>query len=388
VLVAWVISMIGAPVMTFVRKYLGRSSAAIITLSVFLFGGFALVWFVIPPLVSQIQNLNKVDFNKVITSLEEPIKDWENWLVDKSLMIPAKEPSKSQDGDLVNVNEKIYSQIVVDTLTTQDRKTPISNIAIHVHIPADKTTVDEPAEKNEKQFFTFLKSQLVTYLNPKKIQGIFNDFLTGFGDIVIAIFSIFFISFFFLREQGLFVDFIKTLTPRIYEEQSVKVVDETSHLLIRYFVGILFQAIIITTLVSFGLLAMGIKNALLIGFFAGILNVIPYIGPLVAAGIGVLITISSNLEGSFYDQLVPNLTKLLVVFVLVRFIDDVFLQPKIFSKSVKAHPLEIFLVVMIGAKVGGVVGMLLAIPFYTAARVFGKIFLSEFKIIQKLTGHL
>ena len=133
---------------------------------------------------------------------------------------------------------------------------------------------------------------------------------------------------------------------------------------------------------------LGVPNALLIGFFAGMMNVIPYIGPIIAAGIGMIITLSSNMDLSFYNEMIPLLTKVGVVFLLTRLIDDIILQPNIFSKSVKAHPLEIFIVVLVGAKVGGVLGMVLAIPFYTAFRVIGKVFLSEFKVIQKLTRNM
>ena len=101
-----------------------------------------------------------------------------------------------------------------------------------------------------------------------------------------------------------------------------------------------------------------------------------------------MITLSSNMELSFYDEMVPLLTKVSVVFIITRLIDDIILQPNIFSKSVKAHPLEIFIIVLVGAKVGGILGMVLAIPFYTAFRVIGKVFLSEFKVIQKLTRNM
>ena len=101
-----------------------------------------------------------------------------------------------------------------------------------------------------------------------------------------------------------------------------------------------------------------------------------------------MITLSSNMELSFYNEMVPLLTKVLIVFLVTRLIDDVILQPNIFSKSVKAHPLEIFIIVLVGAKIGGILGMVLAIPFYTAFRVIGKVFLSEFKVIQKLTRNI
>jgi predicted PurR-regulated permease PerM len=133
---------------------------------------------------------------------------------------------------------------------------------------------------------------------------------------------------------------------------------------------------------------LGVKNALLIGFFAGIMNVIPYVGPIIAAAVGMVITLSSNMELSFYDEMIPLLTKVGIVFIATRLIDDIILQPNIFSKSVKAHPLEIFIIVLVGAKVGGILGMVLAIPFYTAFRVIGKVFLSEFKVIQSLTRNM
>ena len=205
---------------------------------------------------------------------------------------------------------------------------------------------------------------------------------------MVGVFSIFFIGFFFLREQGLFDNILTAMVPTGYEQQTKQAVDETSKLLIRYFVGILLQVTIITIIVATSLTILGVKNALLIGFFAGIMNVIPYIGPIIAAGVGVMITLSSNMELSFYNEMVPLLTKVIVVFIITRLIDDIILQPNIFSKSVKAHPLEIFIIVLVGAKVGGILGMVLAIPFYTAFRVIGKVFLSEFKVIQKLTRNM
>lgn len=227
-----------------------------------------------------------------------------------------------------------------------------------------------------------------TYLNPQKIQQMFGESLSAFGDIMVGVFSIFFIGFFFLREQGLFDSILTTLVPTKYEQQTKQAVDETSKLLIRYFVGIMIQVTIITIIVSLSLTVLGVKNALLIGFFAGLMNVIPYIGPIIATFAAVMITLSSNMEMSFYTQMVPLLTKVIIVFMVTRLIDDIILQPNIFSKSVKAHPLEIFLIVLVGAKIGGIMGMVLAIPFYTAFRVIGKVFLSEFKVIQRLTRHM
>lgn len=388
VLIAWVISMIGAPVVVFLRKYIGKNLSALATLSLFVLGFVLLVWVFIPPLVNQIENLSKVDYNRVVTALEEPIRDWEKWLVRKKLMI-AQDSSVSS-----NVVEKIPADIT--HIVTLD-SSQIGNLGlgqkldIHIHLNNNETKEDitfnnENAEQED--FFEILRQNITTYLNPENIQHLFGNALNKFGDIFIGVFSIFFIGFFFLREQGLFVNIIKSIVPTQYEFQTHQAVDETSKLLIRYFIGILLQVTIITLLVSISLTMLGVKNALLIGFFAGIMNVIPYVGPIIAAGVGMVITLSSNMELSFYDEMIPLLTKVAIVFIVTRLIDDVILQPNIFSKSVKAHPLEIFIIVLVGAKIGGVLGMVLAIPFYTAFRVIGKVFLSEFKVIQSLTRNM
>ena len=181
---------------------------------------------------------------------------------------------------------------------------------------------------------------------------------------------------------------IQSLVPNEYEAKAAHAIDQTSKLLIRYFSGILLQMAIVTLLVSVPLRIMGIDNALLIAFFAAILNVIPYIGPIIGALFGVVITLSSNPSAPFYSEMMPEMIRVLSVFIIMQIIDNFVLQPIIFSKSVKAHPLEIFLVVLIGAKLGGILGMVLAIPLYTVFRVIGKVFLSEFKVIQNLTRNI
>ena len=133
---------------------------------------------------------------------------------------------------------------------------------------------------------------------------------------------------------------------------------------------------------------MGVKSAILIAVILSILNIIPYVGFYLGATIGLFMTVSSNLEMEFYSQLTPILIKVGVVFFLAHLLDSFFLQPFIFSKRVLAHPLEIFLIILVGAQVGGIFGMLIAIPTYTVLRVLAKTFLSEYRFVQKLTDKL
>jgi predicted PurR-regulated permease PerM len=390
ILMAWVISMIGAPVVVFLRKYLGKNLAAIITLSLFVIGFLLLVWIFIPPLVNQVDNLAKVDYDRVVTALEEPIRDWEKWLVKKKLMIEPDSMQTQRLEDSLKI-QNATNIVTVDSIILMEDTIPGKKININITLNnrfLDESKDTKNEESGEEGFFEMLKQNITLYLNPQKIQDIFSSAVSAFGDIMVGVFSIFFIGFFFLREQGLFDNILTSMVPTQYEQHTRQAVDETSKLLIRYFVGILIQVTLITVIISTFLAIIGVKNALLIGFFAGIMNIIPYIGPIIAAVVGVVITLSSNMELSFYGEMVPLLTKVLFVFIFTRLIDDVILQPNIFSKSVKAHPLEIFIIVLAGAKIAGILGMVLAIPFYTAFRVIGKVFLSEFKVIQRLTRNL
>ena len=161
--------------------------------------------------------------------------------------------------------------------------------------------------------------------------------------------------------------------------------EDITEMLSRYFTGILIQISLITIFVSIGLSILGVKNALLIAIFAALINVIPYLGPLIGAAFGVLITISSNLDLSFYSEMLPLIGKVVFVFGCMQMLDNFLLQPFIFSNSVKAHPLEIFLIILVGAQLAGIPGMILAIPTYTVVRVIAKIFLSKYRLVKKIT---
>jgi len=389
ILLAWVISMIGAPVVVFLRKYLGKNLAAIITLSLFVAIFGFLIWIFIPPLASQLENLSKLDYDKVVTALEEPIKDWEKWLVSKKILIPEALSEGKETKILANDANIPAAVIQIDSSITGNNIGQGKSIQLNIYVPEAANQQDSATNTPKAAgFFDKLRIQLSTYLNPVYLQALLTQAMNQVGDVMVAVFSVFFIGFFFLREQGLFVNMLMAIVPIGYEQQTANALDQTSRLLIRYFIGILIQMTLITIIVSSGLAIFGIPNALLIGFFAGMMNVIPYVGPIIATVAGVAITLSSSVNLSFYDETIPLIVRLLGVFFITRLIDDVVLQPNIFSKSVKAHPLEIFIIVLIGAKIAGILGMVLAIPFYTAFRVVGKEFLSEFKVIQKLTRNL
>lgn len=386
IILAWSLSMIGSPVFRFFKRFLGKNISAMLTLIIFMLFGGILLWIFIPPLLQQARNISNIDYAKAINAIEEPINDWQAML-EKRGFIKTVEPIVQEPEPIIE-NEEPFAEAQVmhlDSILRNDSLLTGITILVNVHEadppPEEKV---EPINPNQN-FFDVAKENIISFINPKRIQNFLGGMFGFLGNLLIAVFSILFIAYFFLREQGLFTGMITNLVPDKYVVETEHAIDESSQLLVRYFIGIATQIIFITTLVSLLLSLFGIKNALLIGFFAALMNVIPYIGPILGATFAVAITFTSNLELSFYNELLPVMGKVAIVFVIMQLIDNFLIQPFIFGRSVKAHPLEIFLIVLVGAQLGGVLGMVLAIPVYTVLRVVGKVFLSEFKVIQKLT---
>ncbi len=215
-----------------------------------------------------------------------------------------------------------------------------------------------------------------------------NNFIGFLGNAVIAIFSVLFISFFFLRDSHMVGKILLAATPDKQSERMNNIMTRTRRLLTRYFSGLLLQITTVTVLVTFGLTVFGIDNAFLIGFLAGLLNLIPYIGPLIGGSIGIFIALTTSPELATGGTLLPLVLKTAAVFVTVQLLDNIVFQPLIFSNSVNAHPLEIFIVISLAGSMAGITGMILAIPGYTLFRIIAKEFLSGFKIIQSLTKNL
>jgi len=116
--------------------------------------------------------------------------------------------------------------------------------------------------------------------------------------------------------------------------------------------------------------------------------VIPYVGPIAGAVLGISMGVITHLSMDFSSQLLPLMIYMLLVFISVQIIDNVVFQPIIYSSSVHAHPLEIFIVLLVAGSLGGIIGMILAIPGYTVLRVFAKEFFNNFKVVKKLTENI
>lgn len=204
------------------------------------------------------------------------------------------------------------------------------------------------------------------------ISNLISNTLTVLGNFFIAVLAILFITFFLLQEDGILKKLVIAAVPNAYFEVYIAAAYKIEKLLSNYLLGLLLQMVAIFSLASLGLGIVGIKYALTIAVFAAVANLIPYAGPLLGSifGIAVGLLTTTFVPGSQEYYLV--ILKVVIVFSTVQVVDNMVLQPLIFSKSVKAHPLEIFVIIFAGAKMGGVLGMIAAIPVYTIMRVFIK----------------
>jgi predicted PurR-regulated permease PerM len=246
---------------------------------------------------------------------------------------------------------------------------------------------DLTTEISIKDYFAQKVSEV---LNINMIQNFLSSAFGILGNILIAIFSISFITFFFLKDQHLFFESILMWVPDKYTDNFTRALYSVKNLLTRYFIGILIQSTCIMILVDIGMTIAGIdfQQALVMGLILGILNVIPYVGPWLGLFIALIMGVASHINMDFKTVVVPLIYYMIIVEAITHTIDNVVFQPVIFSNSVRAHPLEIFIVILAAGFAAGIPGMILGIPAYTVIRVFAREFFYNFKAVQKITSGL
>jgi predicted PurR-regulated permease PerM len=231
-------------------------------------------------------------------------------------------------------------------------------------------------------------SKLFANLDFGFIPNFLNSFVGILGSLSIGLFSVLFIAFFFLKDSKLFEDGLMVFVPDNKESRLQKSINTIKDLLSRYFVGLVFQILILFIIYSIVLFIFGIENAIVIAFLCALLNLIPYVGPIIGGALMLVLSMTSNIGQDFSTVILPKTTYVMIGFIAGQIVDNFVSQPQIFSQSVKSHPLEIFLVIIIGGLLFGVTGMIIAVPGYTAIKVILKEFLSDNKIVKSLTKNL
>ena len=225
-------------------------------------------------------------------------------------------------------------------------------------------------------------------INLSAVPDFLNSIIGVLGDITVGLFSVLFISFFLLKDSKMLERILLTLVKDEYTEKTSASILKIKQLLSRYFIGLLVQILILLVIYFLVLLLVGIPNAFVIAFLCALLNLIPYLGPIIGGVLMLVLTMTSNLDSSFSAVILPKAIYVMIGFVFGQLIDNFFSQPFIFSSSVKSHPLEIFIVILAAGTLFGPMGMILAIPAYTAIKVVLKIFFSGNKIVKSVTKSL
>jgi predicted PurR-regulated permease PerM len=324
--VAAIISLIGRPIVLFLRNKLKFSNLLAASVSLLVLGSllFGIISLFIPLVIQQGENLSLLNLNELEYKLEKLMNE------------------------------------------------------ISLFLNLDPTNIEQ-------------YSSLKNFINTDNL-GVIPEFLNHLfsllGSFTIGLFSVTFISFFLLKDSHILENAILVFVNEKSEGRLKKSFEKIKNLLSRYFLGLLLQITILLIMYSIILLLFGIKNAIVIAFLCALLNLIPYIGPLIGAVLMMFLTMTSNLEADFSTVILPKTIYVMIGFFIGQLIDNFFSQPFIFSNSVRSHPLEIFIVILAGGTLMGTTGMIVAIPLYTALKVIFKAFLSENKIVKSLTQDL
>ncbi|MBE0675973.1 MAG: AI-2E family transporter [Bacteroidales bacterium] len=337
VLISGVLSLIGRPLVDLLsrirlgRFHIHRGISALFTV-ILLWGVIFLTLIIFVPLVSeQVNQFSSIDSRRIVQLIESPLKQMESVIA-------------------------FFNSDLAQEISVQN----------------------------------YVMGKVSEVLSAEFIQNFLTSVMSIFGNIAVAIFSITFITFFFLKDERLFYESIMMWVPEKYEEGARRALSSIKHLLMRYFIGIIIQSTCITILITTGMSIVGLQfqQALTIGLIIGTLNVIPYVGPWLGGLIGITMGVASNLDMSFTGVVIPLVTYMVIVIIITQLIDNIVFQPVIFSSSVNAHPLEIFIVILAAGSFAGVAGMILAIPGYTVLRVVGKEFFNNFKAVKVITSGL
>ncbi|MCG2419113.1 AI-2E family transporter [Aequorivita sp. F47161] len=323
---ALVLSLIGRPVVLFLKNRLkfGNTSASVLTLLLIICAFSLVVSIFVPIIIEQGKNISQIDFEQVKRDLNE---------------------LNIQASDYLGVD---HFQLV----EAVKRTTYVQNMNVEI------------------------------------IPSFINIFFGNIGSTIIGVFSVLFISFFLLRDESLIANSVLVFAKDENEVKFKRILIKIKELLSRYFIGLLLQIFILALFYAVLLLYLDIRDAVAVALICAFLNIVPYLGPVIGWVLMMFVIVSNNLGADFSTGLLPLLVIATSGYGIAQVFDNFISQPVIFGHSVRSHPLEIFIAILVAGYVFGIPGMILAVPTYTAIKVIAKEFLSEYKVVKRLTRNL
>lgn len=189
------------------------------------------------------------------------------------------------------------------------------------------------------------------------IEGIITS-VTNISSYLTTIIFSFIIGFYFIIDGNMIMEYNKKVSKALLGPKTNRImqraIGDIDYVFSGYLRGQLADAFIMMILISLTLSITGVKFALVIGVFAGIGNLIPYFGPVVAY-VGTIVVCLINGE-------ISTMVIALIALLIIQFVDGNFIGPKLLSHSIQIHPLIVIISLIFGSAVGGFMGMLLAVP--------------------------
>lgn len=207
----------------------------------------------------------------------------------------------------------------------------------------------------------------VVVQNIAKIESIIMDTLTSFVSGAIGAFSkvISFIltpilTLYFLVDKDYFIDRVKKSIPKKYKRDVLMLANKIDKSLILFVRGRLIMALSVGIATTIALLALGVDFAIVIGFITGVADVIPYIGPLLGFLPAVLFAYASYPLKALW---------VVIFFILIQWLENNVLGPKILGETIGLHPLVVLLSIIVGGAIFGVMGMIFSVPLVGIVRI-------------------
>ena len=222
-----------------------------------------------------------------------------------------------------------------------------------------------------KEWMPLLESRDVLHAINARLRGIATDLFKETPRLVGQLLSgltffiiVPFVLFFFLGQGRTIKRAIIELVPNRYFELVLNLLYRIDGQLGGYIRGMVLSVMIVSLLSITGLYIIDLEHFLVIGLLAGLANVIPYLGPLIGIVAGVVAAVLQYSALSF-GVVLP----VIIVFLIVQIVDNVFVAPVVVARSVNLHPLLVIFAVLVGSELFGAVGMLLAVPTTAVIKV-------------------
>lgn len=276
--------------------------------------------------------------------------------------------------------------LFVPVLTKQGKNLSLLNtLEFREKIQSTITGLKDYFETQNISVLDFISDlNIISEIDFSFVTKLFNSIISQIGSFSIGVLSVMFITFFLLKDGNIIFNKIIKLFPKKHVNKLSKSFIKIEDLLTRYFIGVSLQILILFSFYLALLLIIGIENAFAIAFICAILNIIPYLGPLISIILMIILSVTSSLDIFLINDFITNSFWLFTGFVFIQLIDNFLLQPYIFSSSVKSHPLEVFIVIISTGLLFGIFGLIIAIPVYTTLKVIYQSFFDTKKMISNI----